>query len=231
MVHFTHQTRHTGFFRCKTLLSGRFVQHLFLCNPGGGLLPKVPAPSNLWVSHSKDGIGAGLQSASSPDVSPDSLAYGSKGVKAELFGLGMEFLNRLRKTNHTGSDIRVIIGDVLNSEAYPRQSVASKWWKWRPIFSKCWKHSSHINVLELQAILLGIKYQILRLQACDQRIFQLTDSYVCQSVVSKGRTSISSIQLTRVLNYIAAHLLGFGLRLILAHVESGDNPADDGSQQ
>ena len=160
-----------------------------------------------------------------------SLAYGSKNIQASLFGLGMEFLNRmlLRKTNHTGSDIRVVSGEVLNSKTYPRQSVSSKWWQWKSAFRKRWRFKGHINVLELETVLLGIKFQILRLKAVDQRIFQLTDSYVCQSVVSKGRTS--SLQLTRVMNHISAHLLGFGLHMIMGHVESGDNPADDGSRK
>jgi hypothetical protein len=80
----------------------------------------------------------------------------------------------------------------------------------------------------LETILLGIKFQISRLHAVDQRIFQLTDSYICLSVASKGRTS--SQQLTRVLNVISAHLLAFGLHLIMGHIDSAENPADDGSR-
>ena len=61
------------------------------------------------------------------------------------------------------------------------------------------------------------------------RIFQLTDSYVSLSVASKGRSS--SKQLSRVLNSISAHLLCHGLQLVLAHVDSLDNPSDEGSRK
>ena len=61
------------------------------------------------------------------------------------------------------------------------------------------------------------------------RIFQISDSYVSISVVSKGRSS--SWRLQRVLNQIAAHLLAHGLQLIMAHVESTDNPTDKGSRR
>jgi hypothetical protein len=83
-------------------------------------------------------------------------------------------------------------------------------------------------MLELETILLGLKFQISRLKAVDQRIFQLTDSYVGMSIVSKGRTS--SKQLTRTLNQISAHLLAFGLHMIMGHVESTENPSDEGSR-
>ena len=159
-----------------------------------------------------------------------SLSYGSNFEKMGYFSLGMEFLNRflLRHTNHTGSDVRVMTGEIFSEKAFPRQSVASGWWKWKSVFQKRWVRKAHINVLELETILLGLKYQISRLRSVDQRIFQLTDSYICQSVVSKGRSS--SVQLSRVLDQISAHLLAFGLQMVLAHVESADNPADDGSR-
>ena len=159
-----------------------------------------------------------------------SLKYGSSGLAANDFQIGVELLNRflLRKANHTGSDIRVLSGEIMNNRAFPRQSVSSTWWQWNHAFSTRWKKKSHINVLELETILLGIKFQISRLHAVDQRIFQLTDSYICLSVASKGRTS--SQQLTRVLNVISAHLLAFGLHLIMGHIDSAENPADDGSR-
>ena len=160
-----------------------------------------------------------------------SLAYGSFGHHSNLFNQGVQILNRflLRKTNHTGSDIRVISGDVLNSRAFPRQSVSAGWWKWNHAFHTRWKQTSHINVLELETILLGLKFQITRLKAQDQRVCQFTDSYVGMSVVSKGRSG--SLQLTRVLNQISAHLLAFGIQMIIGHIESSENPADEGSRQ
>ena len=140
-------------------------------------------------------------------------------------------MNRLllRRTNHTGSDIRVLTGEIYNTKAFPRESVCSAWWTWTRGFTTTWKQKSHINVLELEMILLGIKFQIQRFRASDMRIFQLTDSYVGLSVASKGRSS--SKQLTRVLNQVSAHLLCHGLQLVLGHVDSLDNPSDEGSRK
>lgn len=134
----------------------------------------------------------------------------------------------LRRANHTGSDIRVVTGDILSAKAFPRESVQAEWWQWQPAFKTKWKSKSHINVLEMEAILLGIKHQISRFGSHDLRIFQFSDSYVCISVCSKGRSS--SLQLQRVMKKITAHLLAHGLFLIFAHVDSLDNPTDKASR-
>ena len=79
-------------------------------------------------------------------------------------------------------------------------------------------------MLELEAILWGIRFQLDKFKLSNARIFQLSDSYVCTSVVSKGRSS--SAQLQRVLNKINATLLAHGLFIVMAHIESSDNPTD-----
>ena len=91
------------------------------------------------------------------------LAYGSD-ISSIPHCLGMEQFNRLllRRTNHTGSDVRVISGTLTNPKSFPRESVAASWWEWKDEFRKRWQSSSHINVLELEAVLLGIKHQIQR---------------------------------------------------------------------
>ena len=159
-----------------------------------------------------------------------SLSYGSVEIQGELFNKGVEWFNRLllRRTNHTGSDIRVISGDIMNAKCFPRQSVSAQWWKWQALFNHRWKTRSHINVLEMETILWGVRQQINRFKAGDARVFHLTDSYVSMSVISKGRSS--SYQLQRVVRRINAELLAHGLQLILAHVESTDNPTDEGSR-
>ena len=75
-----------------------------------------------------------------------------------------EDLNRilLTKVNHTGSDVRIASGDILNPKAFPRQGVEASWWVWRPVFSVRWKHEEHINPLELRAILLSMVHHIRR---------------------------------------------------------------------
>ena len=107
------------------------------------------------------------------------LCYGSQTIDKLPAEPRMQSMNRLllRRTNHTGSDIRVLSGEILNQKAFPRESVPAAWWSWTKGFTTSWKQKSHINVLELEAVLLGIKFQIHRFKAADCRIFQLTDSY------------------------------------------------------
>lgn len=159
------------------------------------------------------------------------LQYGAALQRFQSLHAPAEQMNRLllRQTNHTGSDIRVVTGEIMSSKSFPRESVSAQWWKWKDGFNIRWQSHSHINVLELEAILLAIKHQISHFQVSDARIFHISDSYVCISVVSKGRSS--SKQLQRVLKKVAAHLLIHGLQLIIAHVDSSENPTDRGSRQ
>lgn len=76
--------------------------------------------------------------------------------------------------------------------------------------------------------MLSVKHQIQRFKVFDRRVFHLSDSYVCISVISKGRSR--SKQLMRVLRPLAAHLLAHGLHMVLAHVESSENPTDRNSR-
>ena len=91
------------------------------------------------------------------------LGYGfpgdSKGTVAALNKV------LLSKVNHTGSDIRITTGEVLNPRSVPRQSVEAAWWKWEPLFKVQWTRKEHINVLELRSILLAIQFQISHLDA------------------------------------------------------------------
>ena len=134
----------------------------------------------------------------------------------------------LTKVNHTGSDIRIATGDVLNPKAFPRQGVEASWWNWRPVFNLRWKHEDHINPLELRAILLSIVHHVRRRSAVDARIFHVTDSYVSMSVIGKGRSG--SRKLHHVLQQLNAHLMAFNLYLIIGHVESTENPTDHASR-
>ena len=157
------------------------------------------------------------------------LSYGKiSPPNSSLFSV--EALNRLllRRTNHTGSDVRIISGEVLNPKCFPRQSVASKWWSWEPVAKVRWSREEHINSLELEAILLTLKYYVQNMQITQSRIFHLTDSYVCMSVIAKGRSG------SRILSYklkkVAALCLAFGLQLVVAHLDSADNPTDHASR-
>lgn len=134
----------------------------------------------------------------------------------------------LTRVNHTGSDVRVTTGQVINPRAYPRQSASASWWEWRSVFHCRWQVREHINRLEMRSILLALKWRIRHQCEADCRFVHLTDSYVSMSVLSKGRSS--SDMLMSVMRQIAAHILAFNLFPILVHVESTENPTDHGSR-
>lgn len=134
----------------------------------------------------------------------------------------------LRRVNHTGSDIRICSGVILNPKAYPRQSVCSDWWKWRPLFAYRWQRRDHINTLELKSITHAVQWRIRHLKEQGARVFHITDSYVCVSIIGKGRSS--SRMLNRVLQELNAWLLTFNVYLLVLHVESTDNPTDEQSR-
>ena len=140
-------------------------------------------------------------------------------------------LNRilLTRTNHTGSDVKISTGEFLNPKAAVRQSIEAAWWQWEHVFRVRWQVQQHINILELRSILLAVKFHIFNLHKSHARIFHVTDSYICMSVVAKGRSG--SRQLNKVLRQLNAHLLGFGIYIIIAHVESSENPTDHASRQ
>lgn len=202
-----------------------FVLFAYACAPQ--YLPKV---SYKWLAN-RMGAAPGFRPHIRAQIPLQrTLQYGSENQIRVSELEGKQKLNRilLRRTNHTGSDVGIVTGEAINAKIFPRQSICSTWWHWKQLFAKRWKHKAHINVLELEAVLLGLKVQINKFRATDCRIFQLSDSYISMSVVSKGRSS--SKQFQRVLNVIAAHLLGFGLQMVIAHVDSLENFADEGSR-
>ena len=135
----------------------------------------------------------------------------------------------LRHANHTGSDVRIITGELMDPSRYPRQSAFSRWWSWTSVFATRWKFQEHINGLEIRAVYLALLWKARERCLCSRKLFHLTDSYVAMSILSKGRTSSKALQ--PLVRKIAALLLSGHGHLILAHLESTDNPTDEGSRQ
>lgn len=154
------------------------------------------------------------------------LQYGCQQVAETQENIRVRDLNLmlLARTNFTGSDVRVVTGQIVNPKAFPRQSIQAAWWKWNHSFRVRWPKPQHINQLELKAILISVLRGIRSERWSQQRVFHLSDSYVSISVVAKGRSS--SAMLNRLLKILNAHLLLHGIFLILAHVESTENPTD-----
>lgn len=132
------------------------------------------------------------------------------------------------RTNHTGSDIRISSGQLMNPRHSQRQSINPKWWRWEPIFHCKWQTAEHINPLEARAIMLALFWKARQGSAFNKRVFHVTDSYVCQSIFSKGRTSSKMIQ--PIIRRANALLMASFLYLYLSHVDSIENPTDEASR-
>ena len=152
----------------------------------------------------------------------------SYGVCNKSLGVTAMHASLLRRVNHTGSDVRITTGMILNPKAYPRQSSCSAWWVWSKVFACRWSKADHINSLELRSIIHSLEWRINHLKECQIRAFHLTDSYVAMSIISKGRSS--SRMLKPLLCRLAVALLAWDLYLVVSHVESLDNPTDDASR-
>lgn len=153
------------------------------------------------------------------------LAYSSSSVQLPVQCLHSSLL---RRVNHTGSDVRISTGTLMNPRNFPRQSAAANWWKWSKVFAYKWSRWDHINNLEVRAIIHAIEWRVKHLKECHLRVFHLTDSYIAMSVISKGRSS--SQMLKPLLARLATLLLAFDLYLIVSHVESSENPTDHDSR-
>lgn len=160
-----------------------------------------------------------------------SLQYGCQRVAEAQGEILVRDLNLLLlgRANFTGSDVRVVSGDIVNPRAFPRQSLCADWLNWEKSFHVRWSKPQHINQLELRAIMLSILRGIRSERWSEKRIFHISDSYVSISVASKGRSS--SRMLNNVLKVLNAHLLLYNIYLILAHVESTENPTDAESRR
>jgi len=153
------------------------------------------------------------------------LSYGNpSGVN------GVDSLHRalLRRVNHTGSDVRVTTGALVNPKAYPRQSSCAAWWKWSKVFAYRWSRPDHINSLEFRSVIHSMEWRIRHLREVNIRVVHLSDSYVAMSIISKGRSS--SRMLKPLVSQLAALLLACGIYLVVSHVESTENPTDHDSR-
>jgi len=100
-------------------------------------------------------------------------------------------------------------------------------WKW--IISAPVTFREHINVLELRALSLGIRWYIsLSRPVGNIRLLSCIDSAVALFAVKKGRSS--SYQLLKVLRELSALLLASGIYLSQLWVPTDQNPSDEPSR-
>ena len=129
----------------------------------------------------------------------------------------------VRRVDARGADVH-----VFRPKAQHHVGIDTTRWKWNHVISHRVTPKLHINVLELAAIGLAVKWR-LRCQARGGRALHLTDSQVCLSVLSKGRTGSS--RLRSGLRRIGARCIGGGLVMTFAFVSSEANPSDAPSRR
>ena len=95
----------------------------------------------------------------------------------------------LRQGDRAGTDIRLDVGIPFRFKAFPRAGLRTSYFGWRIVHGYKWKHTSHINALELQGVVNSLQWRLRRLANYRKRVLHLVDSQVVASVVAKGRTS------------------------------------------
>jgi hypothetical protein len=104
---------------------------------------------------------------------------------------------------------------------------------WVVIMSGQWRYNNentHINHLELSAVLLGIRWlcSLICTRGRGRRVVMLVDNAVTKYVVTKGRCS--SILLLKLLRRICTICVSMDVRLKLVYIPSAMNPADAASR-
>ena len=95
---------------------------------------------------------------------------------------------------------------------------------WKHPLAYQWRQSAHINVLELLALLQGLKWRGRSAAALGSRLCCFVDSQVAISVAAKGRSS--SKALNRVIKRINSFCLAADIHPFFVYVRSKLNPAD-----
>lgn len=115
----------------------------------------------------------------------------------------------LRRVEHRGSDIRLDADVIFKPGNGPRSSIDPNKWEWKRCRAFRWRHTSHINLLKLKALLHAVPWRARRSRFHSFRTMILCDSQAVIAVVAKGRSS---------------------LYLLICWVDTVDNPADEASR-
>ena len=135
-----------------------------------------------------------------------------------------------RHVNHTGSDVvSLSMGTPFSPKASNHVTLRADWWTWKILFTTRWKFPSHINYLEMKMILQSIRWRARTAAGCNARWLHLSDSMVCNYILSKGRTSSQLLQ--PITREIAAYLLALNSHQLQGHVDSSENPTDAASRE
>jgi hypothetical protein len=136
----------------------------------------------------------------------------------------------LERADRGGSDVRLDHGLPYRAKAWPRASIDPHLWTWREVLALPWRtDDAHINLRELQASVVALRWRLRTSSNLRARFVHLTDSQVCAAILTKGRTS--SRRLRATLRRWNALCVAGDSYPIVAYVVSEDNPADRPSRR
>ena len=135
----------------------------------------------------------------------------------------------LRGADYRGSDVRLDSGELLKPGAWPRRSIDPARWEWYTLVAHRFHDEEHINLLEVRAAHLALRWRSRNAQRIGSRFFHLLDSQVALSVLVKGRSS--SWRLNRALSRVNALTLAGSFLPSYAFVQSEWNPSDKPSRR
>ena len=133
----------------------------------------------------------------------------------------------LRKVEFRGSDIRMDTSTIFKPSGVPRSAIDPSKRHWHECRSFRRRRSEHINILEFKATLHAIQWRARRGGFHSFRTMLLIDNQSILAVIAKGRSS--SRHVNRLLRRLAALCCTLNIYLLVAYVDTSDNPADQGS--
>ena len=144
--------------------------------------------------------------------------------------LGAEASLVLRLFDHLsyrGTDVHVDTLSFYRPDRLPKSSIDSRMWFWKIAKGWKWNKTSHINVLELEAVYQTFKWRAKSTRSLSKRWLHLVDSLVVLGVVAKGRTSSRRLQpcLHRINSLLLALHSFPALGWVITHLNPADEPS------
>ena len=113
----------------------------------------------------------------------------------------------------------------FTADCFPRVFGTSRW---STVFATTWKWQVHINQLEMLAVEQAVRWALSHPNTEGSRLVIFSDSLVCVSALSKGRSSSPNLILP--LRRISAWLLSLGAKILCPYVPTDLNPANGPSR-
>ena len=135
----------------------------------------------------------------------------------------------LRSADYRGSDVRMDSGELMKPNQWPRRSIDPAKWTWYSLLAAPYHDEEHINLLEVRAAHLMLRWRSRNVARIKTRFFHLLDSQVAIAVLCKGRSS--SWKMNRLLRRVGALVVAGSFLPAWGYLMSQWNPSDKGSRR